>query len=118
MSETPQSARGSVPTGQFRPLAVRLSDDVRAQLDLIAQLRDRSVTEEIRVALEFWIDRAKSDPQLQAVADEARRQIEADAERRRTAIMAIFDTGRETGAQRRGSAKAATADRTSPEQKG
>jgi hypothetical protein len=91
MSETPLSPRSPVPTSQLRPLAVRLSDDLRAQLDLIAQLRDRGVTEEIRVALESWVDQAKSDPKLQATADEARRQIEAEADRRRGAITAIFD---------------------------
>jgi predicted transcriptional regulator len=90
MSETMPSSRVSVPISQLRPLAVRLSDDLRAQLDIIAQLRDRSVTEEIRVALESWVTQARSDPKLQAVADEARRQIEAEAERRRNAIGSIF----------------------------
>ena len=48
MSETsrfPQYAGG---TSQMRTLAVRITDDLRAQLDVIAQLNDRSVTEEIR----------------------------------------------------------------------
>lgn len=84
--------RASVPLSQLRPLAVRLSDDLRAQLDIIAQLRDRSVTEEIRVAMESWVIQARSDPKLQAVADEARRQIEAEAQRRRNAIGSIFST--------------------------
>lgn len=92
MSETKSSSRGPVPTSQLRPLAVRLNDDLRAQLDIIAQLRDRSVTEEIRVALESWVTQAKVDPKLQAVADEARRQIEAEAERRRNAIGSIFSS--------------------------
>ena len=39
-------------TSQMRTLAVRITDDLRAQLDVIAQLNDRSVTEEIRLALE------------------------------------------------------------------
>ena len=38
-------------TSQMRTLAVRITDDLRAQLDVIAQLNDRSVTEEIRIAL-------------------------------------------------------------------
>jgi len=33
-------------------------------LDVIAQLNDRSVTEEIRLSLEDWIERSKSDPQV------------------------------------------------------
>lgn len=54
---------------QMRTLAVRITDDLRAQLDLIAQLNDRSVTEEIRLALEDWIERNKSDPLQLAQAE-------------------------------------------------
>ena len=41
-------------TSQMRTLAVRITDDLRAQLDVIAQLNDRSVTRtRLRVA-ERW----------------------------------------------------------------
>jgi hypothetical protein len=33
-----------------------MTDSVRAQLDIIAQLNDRSVTDEVRNALEYWIE--------------------------------------------------------------
>lgn len=45
-------ARNYPASSQMRTLAVRITDDLRAQLDVIAQLNDRSVTEEIRIALE------------------------------------------------------------------
>jgi len=77
-------------SAQVRTLAVRISEDLRAQLDLIAQLNDRSVTEEIRIGLEDWIERSKSDPKVLQRADTVRAEIEREAETRRGAIEAIF----------------------------
>ena len=89
MSET--DAAGQFPaTGTTRPLAVRMSDDLRAQLELIAQLNDRSVTEEVRHAVEAWIDRSKADPKVLARADAVREGIERDAETKRNTIAAVF----------------------------
>lgn len=83
----PQQPAGASP---LRTLAVRMSDDLRAQLDVIAQLNDRTVTEEIRLALEFWIDRSKSDPSVLARAETVRAEIEREAQTKRNAIAAIF----------------------------
>lgn len=83
--------RGSARTTQMKPLPVRLSEDVRAQLDILAQLNDRSTTEEIRLAIEAWIDRSKSDPAIQQRAEYARAEIERAATTQRNAIAAIFD---------------------------
>jgi len=47
----------------MRTLAVRITEGLRAQLDIISQLTGRSATEEIRLALEHWIDKTKSDLQ-------------------------------------------------------
>jgi len=78
-------------TTQMKPLPVRLSEDVRAQLDILAQLNDRSATEEIRLAIEAWIERSKSDPTIQQRAEYARAEIERAAATQRNAIAAIFD---------------------------
>ncbi|MEC5152452.1 ribbon-helix-helix protein, CopG family [Cryobacterium sp. GrIS_2_6] len=86
-SGLPQFAGAS---SQMRTLAVRITDDLRAQLDVIAQLNDRSVTEEIRVALENWIERSKSDPQVLKRAETVRADIEREAQTKRNAIEAIF----------------------------
>ena len=75
---------------QMRTLAVRITDDLRAQLDLIAQLNDRSVTEEIRLSLEDWIERSKSDPNVLKRAETVRAEIEREATTKRNAIEAIF----------------------------
>ena len=58
MSEASGFPQYAGATGQMRALAVRTTDDLRAQLDVIAQLNDRSVTEEIRLSLEDWPHRA------------------------------------------------------------
>ena len=61
------------------------------QLDVIAQLNDRTVTDEIRFALEAWIKKSKSDPMVLQRADLVRDQIEREATTKRNAISAIFD---------------------------
>jgi predicted DNA-binding protein len=86
MSDALRSSASSIKT-----LAVRMSEDQRAQLDILAGLNDRTVTDEIRTAIEAWIERSKSDPKILALADHAREQIEREASTRRTAIAAIFD---------------------------
>ena len=83
----PLSRRGST-----RTLAVHISDDLRAQPDTIAQLTERSVTEEIRFALEHWIERSKSDPIVISKAESVRAEIERDAKVRSHAIDAIFSS--------------------------
>ncbi|MCU1471341.1 MAG: hypothetical protein JWQ39_2490 [Glaciihabitans sp.] len=88
---TPRPGSSDVPSAEVRPLSVRMTEGTRAQLDLIAQLNDRSVTEEVREALEFWIGRSKSDPKLLQRADAVKAQIEREAATKRGAIAAIFD---------------------------
>lgn len=88
MSEQPTPVNTG--TGQLRTLAVRITEDLRAQLDIIAQLTGRSATEEIRLALEHWISKTKSDPEVLKKAEAVRAEIERDAQTRRNAIAAIF----------------------------
>ncbi|MCR6484028.1 ribbon-helix-helix domain-containing protein [Amycolatopsis sp. OK19-0408] len=76
--------------GQLRTLAVRITEDLRAQLDIVAQLTERSTTEEIRLALEHWIEKTKADPVILKKAEAVRAQIERKAQTERAAIAAIF----------------------------
>ena len=92
MSEQAGSVSGGTAGGQIKTLAVRMSEDLRMQLDIIAQLTGRSTTEEIRLALEHWIDRSKSDPAVPRKAEAVRAEIEREAQSRRNAIAAIFST--------------------------
>ena len=76
--------------GQLRTLAVRITEDLRAQLDIIAQLTGRSATEEIRLALEHWIEKTKADPEILKKAQQVQTEIERKAQTQRSAIAAIF----------------------------
>lgn len=94
------SAGGYPATSQMRTLAVRINDDLRAQLDVIAQLNDRSVTEEIRIALEAWVVTSRSDPKVLARAETVRADIEREAKTKQSAIEAIFGGEPSAGAAR------------------
>lgn len=90
--DTQPVTTGSTGGQTLRTLAVRITDDLRAQLDVLAQLTGRSTTEEIRLAIEHWIAKSKSDPNLLKKAEAVRADIERDAETRRNAIAAIFNS--------------------------
>lgn len=90
-SRAPSSANG-LGYGPVKTLAVRLNESTRAQLDVIAQLNDRTVTDEIRLAIEAWIEKTKSDPSTLQRAQAVRDEIERDAAVRCDAIAAIFDS--------------------------
>ena len=65
--------------GGVKTLAIRLEPDVHAQLSLIAQLRGRTITDEIRAALEAHIGAVKASPELAARADSVLEDIERDS---------------------------------------
>lgn len=92
--EVPASALGPI-----RPLSIRITDGLRAQLDVIAQLNDRSVTEEIRLALEAWVETSKSDPKVLQRAETVRAEIEREAQTKQSAIEAIFGSSGGSGAK-------------------
>ncbi|GAB3156051.1 hypothetical protein GCM10027058_29500 [Microbacterium neimengense] len=92
-SEAPPATANNLGYGPVKPLAVRLNESTRTQLDIIAQLRDRNVTDEVRLAIDAWIEQAKADPALQQRAQAAREEIEREASTKREAIAAIFDAG-------------------------
>ena len=82
--------RNSILGVAHRTLAVRISEDLRAQLDVVAQITGRSTTEEIRLALEHWIEKTKSDPAALQKAAAVRAEIERNAQTQRNAIASIF----------------------------
>lgn len=90
--EKQPATTGTTGGQQLRTLAVRITDDMRVQLDVLAQLTGRSTTEEIRLAIEHWITKSKTDPNLLKKAEAVRADIERDAETRRNAIAAIFNS--------------------------
>ena len=90
MSESTPSAN-SMGYGPVKTLAVRLNESTRAQLDIIAQLNDRTVIDEIRLAIEAWIEKTKSDPSVLQRAEAVRAEIEREAATKRDAIASIFN---------------------------
>jgi predicted DNA-binding protein len=101
-------------SGQLRTLAVRITEDLRAQLDIVAQLTGRSATEEIRLALEHWIEKVKSDPVMLQKAAAVQAEIERNAQTQRNAIAAIFGgngTTEGTEGQAEGAASSRSATR-------
>lgn len=76
--------------GPIKPLGVRLNESTRTQLDIIAQLNDRTVTDEVRLAIEAWIDKTKADPAIQRRAKDVHDEIEREAAGKRDVIAAIF----------------------------
>lgn len=85
MSETMQGGMAAQ-----KVLSVRTSEDTRAQLEVLAQLNQRSVTEETRIALEYWVEKSKSDPAVRQRAEQVRAEIEREAETKRNAILAVL----------------------------
>jgi predicted transcriptional regulator len=108
-SDFPRLGGADSPMGiAYRVLSVRMSDDTRAQLEVLAQLNDRSVTEETRHALEHWVVKSKSDPSVLKRAETVRAEIEREAETKRNAITAIFGSAEPAGNAPKVATKAAT----------
>lgn len=79
------------PGDAIRPLSVRMTETARVQLEILADLNGRSLTEETKLALESWIEKSKSDPKVLERAEQVRSKIEREAATRRGAIDSIFE---------------------------
>lgn len=86
MTEAPGANQG----GGGKTLGVKLSDEVHAQLVLIAGLEQVSLTDLIRQAIDLFLDHKRSDQTLAARAAEAAREVEREAALRRAALQSLF----------------------------
>jgi antitoxin component of RelBE/YafQ-DinJ toxin-antitoxin module len=82
-----------------KTLAIRLDDDLHAQLSVIAQLGELTITDAIRQAIEQWIETKKSQPELTSRAQSVLDDIERDAAQRRSAIATLFGSSGEPEAK-------------------
>jgi hypothetical protein len=73
-----------------KTLAIRLEDDLHAQLTMVAQLGELTITDAIRQAIDQWIEQKRSQPELAARAQSVLDEIENDAAQRRSAIATLF----------------------------
>ncbi len=91
----------------MKTLAIRLEDDVHAQLTMLAQLEGLTVTDAIRQAISSFVEAKRSNPELSAKAEAVLADIDRDAASRRDAIASLFDSGQSMAGQ---NAPKATAD--------
>jgi hypothetical protein len=94
----------------MKTLAIRLEEDVHAQLSVIAQLQGITITEAIRTAIESYLEAKRSDPELTAQADEVLAGIDREAATRREAIATLFEGQAPAPAKGRRSRRAADGD--------
>jgi hypothetical protein len=74
-----------------------MTETHRAQLEILADLNYRSVSEETRVALESWIEKSKSDPKVLERAEQVRQKIQREAATKQGAIDSIFEAAPKAG---------------------
>lgn len=81
----------SQPEGRvIKTLAIRLEGEQHAQLTMIAQLEELTITDAIRDAINRWIESKRNNPQLQVRAEAVLEAIEQEAATRRGAIAALL----------------------------
>ena len=74
----------------YKTLAIRLDDDVHAQLQVIARLQESSIAAEIAQAIAAHLEAKRSDQELSAKASEVLDDIEREAAVRQQAIADLF----------------------------
>lgn len=73
-----------------KTVAIRVEETLHAQLRIIAQLRETSITDEIRQAIEARISSAQDDPEIIVRAQQARDDLEQEAAARSAAIAGFL----------------------------
>lgn len=74
----------------MKTLAIRLDDELHAQLSVLAQLSETSLTDEIRQAIESHLEAKRANPELSARAKQVAEDIEHEAQARQAAITTLF----------------------------
>jgi hypothetical protein len=77
----------------MKTMAIRLEEAQHAQLSMIAQLEELTVTDAIRQAIEQWLEVRRDSPVLKQRAQAALEGIEQEAAERRNAITALLGSG-------------------------
>ena len=89
----------------YKTLAIRLNDDVHAQLQVIARLQETSIAAEIQQAIDAHLDAKRSDKELGSRAAAVLESIEAEAKQRQNAIASLFADQPTDPASKAGTAK-------------
>ena len=84
--DQPEASEGSA----RRTLAVRLEVTQHAQLAMIAQLEQLTITEAIRQAIDQWIEVRRGNPELLKRAEAVLQDIEREAASRKGALSSLL----------------------------
>ena len=98
----------------MKTLAIRLDDELHAQLSVLAQLSGTSLTDEIRQALEAHLKAKRDNPELTERAKAVSDEIEHEAQARQAAIKTLFG-GSEQPKDAKASSKRPQADKDAAE---
>ena len=74
----------------MKTLAIRLDDELHAQLSVLAQLSATTLTDEIRQALEAHLKAKRDNPELTKRAKAGSDEIKHEAQVRQAAIATLF----------------------------
>lgn len=96
----------------MKTMAIRLDDEQHAQLSVIAQLEELTVTDAIRGAIDQWIEQRRKNPELQARAEAVLADIDREAQTRRGAISALLKGEKAPGSGQGDSAPAQRSSRS------
>ena len=80
-------------------MAIRLDEELHAQLSVLAQLRESTITDEIRSAIEAHLLSCKANPELGGRAKAVLEEIERDSQARQAAIATLFGGEALTGSE-------------------
>ena len=103
----------------MRTLAIKLEEELHAQLGMIAKLEGLTLTDALRQAIDQWIDERRNNPELQARAAANLADIDAEAATRRGAIEALLgneSTSKQTTSPNRRGRATAKGDHSSSEE--
>lgn len=82
----------------YRNITIRASEEMHAQLEILAEVNNRRIREETRLALEHWVDISRRDPQVIKRRDALRAKLERETARKLDAYGAVFGEGKQAGA--------------------
>ncbi len=99
----------------MKTLAIRLDDELHAQLSVLAQLSGTSLTDEIRQALEAHLKAMRLNPELSKRAKAVSDEIEHEAQARQAAITTLFGTAEQPAESPKASSKRPRSSEETPE---
>ncbi len=74
----------------MKTMAIRLDDDLHAQLTVLAQLDETTITDIIRRSIENFVTAKREEPDIAARAEAVLAEIDQEAANRRDAISTLF----------------------------